>query len=135
MGNVIRKAFQRVFTPHEPHEQPILCKFCGQRVKDAHYAADGTIVSGPKSKTAYRSDTGVTVIWHKSCHRPDRARECEIGVKADSASGMAMEAGTGLVGSGYPLTVGFTIGDGGSFSLAGKIRCLPTRYEMMNSMM
>jgi len=73
MVSVIKKAFQRVLGQTRSHEQPILCKFCGKRVRDARYAPNGSVINGPKSKMAHNPETGVTVIWHKSCHRAERA--------------------------------------------------------------
>src|SRR5271155_2589847 len=73
MVNVIKKAFQRVLGQTSSHEQPILCKFCGKRVRDASYAPNGSVINGPKSKMAHYPENGVTVIWHKSCHRVERA--------------------------------------------------------------
>ena len=73
MTSVFKKAFQRVSRQTSSHEQPILCKFCGKRVRDASYTANGSVMNGPKSKMAHNPETGVTVIWHKSCHRADRA--------------------------------------------------------------
>src|SRR5271154_7004754 len=66
----VNKAFQRVLGQRRS-EQPILCKLCGKRVRDASYAPNGSVINGPKSKMDYCPETGVTVIWHKSCHRVD----------------------------------------------------------------
>lgn len=73
MVNVIKKTFQRVWGQTSLRAQPIRCKFCGNRVRDASYASNGSVINGPKSKMAHFPESGVTVIWHKSCHRPDQA--------------------------------------------------------------
>src|SRR5277367_5646381 len=73
MVNVVKKAFQRVLGQTSSHGQLILCKFCGKQVRDASYAPNGSIINGPKSKKAHYPESGVTVIWHKSCNRADRA--------------------------------------------------------------
>jgi len=97
MADAIKNAFQRVWGRTTSAGQPILCKFCGKPVKDAHYAPDGSVRNGPKSKMDHNPDNGVTVIWHKTCHRPSKAGRHFRLSQANTDSGMELEGGTVLI--------------------------------------
>ena len=92
MVNIIEKAFQRVLGHTRSHEQPLLCKFCGKRVRDASYAPNGSVINGPMSEMAHYPESGVTVIWHKSCHRVERAGTRKVrSSQANNGSDMELE--------------------------------------------
>jgi len=49
------------------------------------------------SKMDHNPDNGVTVIWHKSCHRPSKAGMHFRSSQANTDSGMELEGGTILI--------------------------------------